>query len=121
MENAMLLAALRRQYPTRFARDAAIRIGPGWHKIVEDLLARIDESLSSEEPLTIYAIHAADGTLSMISHSHAGTAVALRMLFDDARAQATRTCECCGRPGIPRRVGEQTRVRCSEHTEANDG
>jgi len=121
MDNTTLLATLRRRHPSRFARHAAVNVGPGWHGIIVDLLARIDRLLSPEEVLVIHAIHGADGTLSMISLAHGGTAAAVRTLFDEARAEAARRCECCGRPGIPHQVGEGTRIRCHEHTEANDG
>ncbi|MCW6512851.1 hypothetical protein [Lichenifustis flavocetrariae] len=97
----------------------------GWHRLVEDLMARLVTTLAGEPGirLIVRQIKEKFGGLRFYYRlapeidRENPTAKAIRALVDEAESKSLHTCDTCGSAGLLREGSGWYATRCDEHAD----
>jgi hypothetical protein len=106
---------LKSQYPEFFPSNKYVEfaVGPGWYKIIEDLLSDIKSLLQPEQSLFISQVKEKFGGLRFYCGGNYGEEVS--RLIGAAGRKASLTCEVCGKEGKTHTIRGWMRTVCEEH------
>jgi hypothetical protein len=109
---------LREKYPKMYDESYDLYVGPGWHKLIEELShliqSRINWSIKTSNPIPQVKMRQIKEKFGGLRIYYDGGDDAIGGMVDMAEAIAEFTCEECGKPGRYR-DGGWIKTLCDEH------
>lgn len=111
---------MREKYPKMYDESYDLYVGPGWHKLIEELShliqSRINWSIKTSNPIPQVKMRQIKEKFGGLRIYYDGGDDAIGGMVDMAEAIAEVTCEECGKPGHSR-SGGWIKTLCDEHEE----